>query len=94
MLVLSRRVGESVMIGDDVVVTVLDVRGEVVRLGVAAPRSVAVHREELLTDVAKANQTAAGNTGQSAAALQHAMTRESERERDQPATESTHHTRD
>lgn len=72
MLVLSRRVGESVMIGDEVVVTVLDVRGEVVRLGVAAPRSVGVHREELLADVANADPTAAGSTGQSAAALQRA----------------------
>lgn len=71
MLVLSRRVGESVMIGDDVVVTVLDVRGEVVRLGVAAPRSVAVHREEVLADVANADPAAA-STGQSAAARERA----------------------
>jgi carbon storage regulator len=73
MLVLSRRVGESVMIGDEVVVTVLDVRGEVVRLGVAAPRSVAVHREELLVDAETTDPAAAGSTGESAEALQRAI---------------------
>ena len=51
MLVLTRRVDESIMIGDDVVVTVLEVRGEQVRLGVRAPREVAVHREEVFTAV-------------------------------------------
>ena len=59
MLVLSRRLGESVVIGDDVVVTVLEVRGDVVRLGVDAPRSVQVRRRELLEAVAEANQSAA-----------------------------------
>jgi len=73
MLVLSRRVGESVMIGDEVVVTVLDVRGEVVRLGVAAPRSVAVHREELLVDAETTDPAVAGTTGKSAEALQRAI---------------------
>ncbi|MHB1614743.1 MAG: carbon storage regulator CsrA [Actinomycetes bacterium] len=59
MLVLSRRVGESIMIGDDVVVTVLEVRGDVVRIGVAAPREIAVHREEVYRELAEANQQAA-----------------------------------
>jgi len=59
MLVLSRRLGESVVIGDDVVVTVLEVRGDVVRIGVDAPRSVQVRRQELLEAVAEANQSAA-----------------------------------
>ena len=59
MLVLSRRLGESVVIGDDVVVTVLEVRGDVVRLGVDAPRSVQVRRRELLDEVAATNQSAA-----------------------------------
>lgn len=59
MLVLSRRVGESVVIGDDVVVTVLEVRGDVVRVGVDAPRSVAVHRRELLEAVAEINRDSA-----------------------------------
>ena len=47
MLILSRRVGESVMIGDDVAITVLRVKGNQVRLGVNAPRSVSVQREEI-----------------------------------------------
>jgi len=47
MLILTRRVGESVMIGDEVTVTVLGVKGNQVRLGVNAPKTVAVHREEI-----------------------------------------------
>ncbi len=47
MLILTRRVGESLMIGDDVTVTVLGVKGNQVRIGVNAPKSVAVHREEI-----------------------------------------------
>jgi carbon storage regulator len=47
MLILTRRVGETVVIGDDVDVTVLGVKGNQVRIGVKAPRSVSVHREEI-----------------------------------------------
>ena len=47
MLILTRRVGETLVIGDDVTVTVLGVRGDQVRLGVNAPKDVAVHREEI-----------------------------------------------
>ena len=47
MLILTRRVGESLMIGDDVNVTVLGIRGNQVRIGVNAPKDVAVHREEI-----------------------------------------------
>lgn len=47
MLILTRRVGESLMIGDDVSVTILGVKGNQVRVGVNAPRDVAVHREEI-----------------------------------------------
>jgi carbon storage regulator len=47
MLILTRRVGESLMIGDDVNVTVLGIRGNQVRIGVNAPKEVAVHREEI-----------------------------------------------
>ena len=47
MLILTRRVGESLRIGDDVSVTVLGIKGSQVRIGVNAPKSVAVHREEV-----------------------------------------------
>ena len=47
MLILTRRVGETVMIGDDVTITVLGVKGTQVRVGINAPKHVAVHREEI-----------------------------------------------
>ena len=47
MLILTRRVGETLMIGDDVSITVLGVKGNQVRIGIDAPREVAVHREEI-----------------------------------------------
>jgi carbon storage regulator len=59
MLVLTRRAGESVMIGDDVVVTVLEARGDVIRIGIQAPRDVQVHREEVYRELREANREAA-----------------------------------
>jgi carbon storage regulator len=47
MLILTRRVGETVVIGDDVTITVLGVKGNQVRVGINAPKSIAVHREEI-----------------------------------------------
>ena len=54
MLILTRRVGESLMIGDDVTITVLGVKGNQVRIGVKAPKEVAVHREEILNRIEEA----------------------------------------
>ncbi|MEV6629806.1 carbon storage regulator CsrA [Actinoplanes sp. NPDC051470] len=62
MLVLTRRAGESVMIGDDVVITVLEARGDVIRLGIQAPRDVRVHREEVYRELQAANREAASPT--------------------------------
>ena len=55
MLILTRRVGESLMIGDEVTVTVLGVKGNQVRVGVNAPKSVSVHREEIYQRIASEN---------------------------------------
>jgi len=59
MLILTRRIGENLRIGEDVSVTVLGVKGNQVRLGVAAPKSVAVHREEVFHRIAEENQAPA-----------------------------------
>jgi len=62
VLVLTRRSGESVMIGDDVVITVLEVRGDVIRLGIRAPRDIQVHREEIYRELQASNREAASPT--------------------------------
>ncbi|WP_288065054.1 carbon storage regulator CsrA [Rodentibacter caecimuris] len=53
MLILTRKVGESVLIGDDISITVLSVRGNQVKLGVQAPKEVSVHREEIYQQIKK-----------------------------------------
>lgn len=58
MLILARKVGQCIQIGDNVEITVVEVRGDQVRLGITAPRSIAVHRKELLEQVAAENAEA------------------------------------
>lgn len=51
MLILTRRVGETLVIGDDVTITVLEVKGSQVRIGINAPKSVSIHREEIYKQI-------------------------------------------
>jgi len=60
MLVLSRQRDETIMIGDDVEITVVDIRGDKVRLGISAPRNIQVHRKEVYEAIRRENQQAAG----------------------------------
>jgi carbon storage regulator len=63
MLVLSRQRDETIMIGDDIEITIVDVRGEKVRLGINAPPHVPVHRKEVYEAIKRENQAAAGQAG-------------------------------
>lgn len=58
MLVLARKLGQTICIGDDITVTVIEVRGEQVRLGIEYPRSIVVHRKELLEQIRAENKMA------------------------------------
>jgi len=58
MLVLTRKLNQSIKIGDDVEITVIEVRGDQVRLGVTAPRDVAVHRKEVYLQIQQENRAA------------------------------------
>lgn len=77
MLVLSRHRDEKLMIGDDIIVTIVDIRGDKVRLGIEAPQSVPVHRQEVYEAIQRENrkaekakefaeETAAGNAAKAA----------------------------
>ena len=58
MLVLTRKLGEKILIGDDIVITVLDARGDSVRIGIDAPRGVKIQRDEVVRAVSEANLAA------------------------------------
>jgi carbon storage regulator len=59
MLRISRRAGERIMLGDDTVIEILEVRGQTVRIGIDAPRSLPIYREEIWLEVKRENQAAA-----------------------------------
>jgi carbon storage regulator len=60
MLVLSRQRDESIMIGDNIVVTIVDIRGDKVRLGITAPTEIPVHRQEIYEAIQRENRRASG----------------------------------
>lgn len=62
MLILTRRISESIIVGDDVKITVLGVKGNQVRLGVDAPKTVSVHREEIYERIKHEKEGGAGST--------------------------------
>ena len=67
MLILTRRVGETLMIGDEVTVTVLGVKGNQVRIGINAPTNVSVHREEIYQRIKGENESGAAGSGENTA---------------------------
>jgi carbon storage regulator len=72
MLILTRRVGETVMIGDDVTITVLGVKGNQVRVGINAPKHVAVHREEIYERIKREQQGSETETTEQPKAVEYA----------------------
>ena len=71
MLILTRKSGESITIGDDVKVTVVEVKGKQVRIGIDAPRSYTIHREEVYFSIQEENRRAAKESPLSLAGLKH-----------------------
>ena len=71
MLILTRKSGESITIGDDVKITVVEVKGKQVRIGIDAPRSYMIHREEVCLSIQEENRRAAKESPLSIAGLKH-----------------------
>jgi len=87
MLVLSRRPQQSFVIGHDIIVTVLEVNGDTVRVGIAAPRDVTIHREEVYRELQLANTTAASPSSDAVAAFtQRASSQPTRKEEEDPGS--------
>ena len=85
MLVLSRRPQQSFVIGHDIIVTVLEVNGDTVRLGISAPRDVTIHREEVYRELQLANTTAASPSADAVAAFtQRAISEPTRKKNEEP----------
>jgi carbon storage regulator len=75
VLVLTRKRGERILIGDDIVVTILEIKGDSIRIGVDAPSGVRIQRHEVVEAIAEANLAAAGTDAASADALAELLTK-------------------
>ena len=84
MLVLSRQRDESIKIGDDIEITIVDIRGEKVRLGINAPAHIPVHRKEVYEAIQRENAESAQQDGQAPAKVESLATRKNE-------VQHTHH---
>ncbi|SHG26422.1 carbon storage regulator, CsrA [Jatrophihabitans endophyticus] len=84
MLILTRRAGENVVVGDDIVISVIEVRGDAVRIGIQAPRSLAVHREEVWLELQKANSEAASPSDDAIGATLERLRARADRPNDPP----------
>jgi carbon storage regulator len=73
VLILTRRVGESIVVGDDIVLTVFEVRGDAVRIGIDAPRSVRVNRKEVYEEIQRTNEQAVSTSDDALDALRSAI---------------------
>jgi len=73
VLILTRRVGESIVVGDDIVLTVFEVRGDAVRIGIDAPKSVRVNRKEVYEEIQRSNEQAVSTSDDALDALRNAI---------------------
>jgi carbon storage regulator len=69
VLILTRRSGENVIVGDDIIISILEIRGDSVRVGIDAPKSMTVHREEVWLELRRANASAAASPNTAVAAV-------------------------
>jgi carbon storage regulator len=82
MLVLSRQRDESIRIGDDIEITIVDIRGEKVRLGISAPPHIPVHRKEVYEAIQRENEANAKQRGESPGKVESLAHREHRKEKD------------